>query len=226
MTEETNDNKVVVSGEVTVLDAINLTRWNVTGDYFLIIDLTQAQFTEEDEKYRRCMGMSHSGPVYVGEEKVRKVSALQTLLERLRAGTVILPASVTKKQLNICIKSESIGQIIVPDDCKLFSMKDGSIWNKKGTILIHEQHGAPEFATCECCGRSFLASAGVKTVDGGHICPYCKMTFYNPYGGGGPYIPFGDLYYHEDDPRLAELIAKEGTTMEMFKWNLFIRGKW
>ena len=221
MTIETIDKKIILSGEVSVLDVINFPIWEENGDYHYIVDLSQAVFLEEEEQHRRSMGMGHSGPVYVGETTVIKISALQKLLERLLTGTVILPACVTRKQLNTCIKNRFIGKIIVPDDCRLFSMKDGSIWNKKGTILIHEQHGDPEFVTCEECGCSVLASVCGKTIDGGLVCPDCIMRLTTFSGYCGTYVLHKGLYYKESDPRLIALFAQEGKTMDDYREELY-----
>ena len=212
MTIESSTDRTVISGNVTVKDARSFPGWADNNSFYVTVDLSSGQFEESEEEYRRFYGMSHSGGVY-GPASIKKVYALQILLECLHAGTVILPANVTKKMLNVCIKNSNIGQIIVTEDCRLFSMKDGSIWNKKGTILIHEQYGAPKFVTCEGCGSSVMESVTGKTVDGGFVCPQCFKRFITYYGEYGSYILYNGLYYHEDDPRLKELLAREGKTV-------------
>lgn len=224
MTSETIDNRVVISGEVSVWDAERFPIWKKNGDYYEIVDLSQAHFMEEELSYRRSLGWSHSGPQYYGRTLTKKVSALQTLLENLHAGTVVLPADVTRKLLNVCINSENIGCILVPDECRLFSMKDGNIWNKKGTILIHEQEGTPVFVRCEGCRRSFVATAGGRTVDGGLVCPDCQRRSDFTIGHSGTYIPFEGIYYYHNDPRLFEKLSEAGTDMESYLWTLKVRG--
>lgn len=223
MVTEINDNKVVISGEVSVWDAERFPIWKKNGDYYQVVDLSQAHFMEEEQCYRRSLGWSHSGPMYYGGTLTKKVNALQTLLENLHAGTVVLPADVTRKFLNVCIRSENIGYILVPDDCRLFSMKDGNIWNKKGTILIHEQR-TPVFVKCEGCRRSFIASAGGKTVDGGLVCPDCQRRSDYTIGHTGTYIPFDGLYYYQNDRRLKERLSEAGTDMSSYLWTLHVRG--
>ena len=224
MTSEIIDNRVVISGRVSVWDAERFPIWKKNGDYYEVVDLSQAEFMEEEQWYRRTLGWSHSGPMNYGGMRTKKVNSLKTLLEKLHVGTVILPADITRKMLNVCINNENIGCILVPDDCRLFSMKDGSIWNKKGTRLIHEQKGTPVFVKCEGCRRSFVASAGGKTVDGGLVCPDCQRRSDYTIGHSGTYIPYEGVYYYHNDPRLHEKISEAGTDMASYLWTLKVRG--
>ena len=101
------------------------------------IDFSQAELDEKMEGYIWCCrGYSHSGPV--GEYQ-KKIDAFVEFLEEMSVAVIVLPPSVTRKQLNTCLRKWNVPKIIVSENCKLFSMKDGNIWNKKGTILIYEQ---------------------------------------------------------------------------------------
>ena len=211
---ETIDDKIVVSGEVTVKDARSFPMRAENNNYYVTVDLSQGQFEETEEETHRCYGMSHSGGVY-GTAYMKKVSALDIFLECLHAGTVILPANVKKRQLKICIQNRDIAQILVPEDCRLFSMKDGNIWNKKGTELIHSQGGAPVFVSCEGCGGTVIQSKCGHTVDGGYVCPRCQYTE-TIFGRYGTYVDVWGTFYRKDDPRLKDALAKIGWSLEDF----------
>lgn len=214
MTTTIIDNTIVVSGKLSVWEAERFPQWKENGDYYVAVDLSGVDSVDEEIAYRRSIGMSHCGPIYVGNTLAKTVNTLQIIVEKLHAGTVILPAYVTRKILNTCIRNKDIGVIVVPDDCRLFSMKDGNIWNKKGTILIHEQKETPVFVKCEGCRRLFIASAGGKTVDGGLVCSDCQRNSESFIGHTGTYTLFKGLYYYWNDPRLREIAEKNGVTLK------------
>lgn len=226
MTAETIDNTVVITGDVTVQEAERFPTWKKNGDYYETVDLSQATFSEYEYTCQRGTRLGHSGLTAHGRgTATKRVDTFLTLLDRLHAGTVILPSGVTRKQMNACIKSGTIGRIIVTDDSRLFSMKDGDIWNKKGTLLVHKQDGAPAFVTCEGCRRSFIASAAGKTVDGGLVCPDCQSHSGHIIGTSGRYFPFNGIFYKMGDARLAEQLAEAGTDMESYLWKLRVARK-
>ena len=126
MTAETIDNTVVITGDVTVQEAERFPTWKKNGDYYETVDLSQATFSEYEYTCQRGTRLGHSGLTAHGRgTATKRVDTFLTLLDRLHAGTVILPSGVTRKQMNACIKSGTIGRIIVTDDSRLFSMKDG-----------------------------------------------------------------------------------------------------
>ena len=102
---------------------------------FDVVDVSEATF-EEKEAYV-CLGWSHCGPVY-GRSYMRKLDALMTIINGFNVKKLILPASLTRKQLNAVKRNASVQVVEVPSDAKLFSMKDGHLYNKKGTILMFE----------------------------------------------------------------------------------------
>lgn len=76
-------------------------------------------------------------PVY-GRRYMRKINAFISLVDGLTAMQLILPATLTRKQLNVIKRNNGITGVAVPGDARLFSMKDGHLYNKKGTILMFE----------------------------------------------------------------------------------------
>ena len=165
----------IISGPVSVNEARKVSQWGPGGGFYHTVDLSQGQFGVKEETGYACLGYGHSGPVYFSRKSTKTVDALPVLVDRLFAGTVILPASVTKKQLTACVKNEMVGRFVVPKDCKSFSMKDGSIWNKKGTILIHEQPETADLVKCDLCGRLTLRPYIERTEDGKLACPHCRL---------------------------------------------------
>lgn len=143
---EDQNGAVTLAGLVTVNDAKSFPYRKADGTSYSIVDLSQGEYIEEviEEIRTVCLGYSHSGGVYCDRRVNAKYNSLQVLLEKLSAEVVILPPSVTRKQMNACMRNQRISQIHVTDDCKLFSMKDGNVWNKKGTILIHQQSGSKD----------------------------------------------------------------------------------
>ena len=67
---------------------------------------------------------------------MRRYNALDILIEGTKAKHLVLPASLTRKRLNAVKRNDAIRSISVPDDAKLFSMRNGDLYNKKGTILM------------------------------------------------------------------------------------------
>ena len=42
-----------------------------------------------------------------------------------------------RRHMNRVKNNKSIKEVVVTADCELFSMKDGDVYNKKGTILTY-----------------------------------------------------------------------------------------
>lgn len=102
------------------------------------LDLSQAQWGTDYEQWVNYLGFSHSGPVY-GNSGYREVDVLCRLLENTRAEHIILPDDVARRHVNRIIKNLSIKSVDVSDNCKLFAMKDGDLWNKKLTRIVMEK---------------------------------------------------------------------------------------
>ena len=104
---------------------------------FDILDVSEVEFEVGEKKDHICLGWSHCGPVY-GREYMRKIDSFMDLVDGLTVKRLILPASLTRKQLNAIKRNNGITGVAVPDDARLFSMKDGNVYNRKGTILMFE----------------------------------------------------------------------------------------
>ena len=127
------DDRVIVTGEVD-LDTCKRILWNC----YDVLDLSQATFIIDEEEWHQFLGMSHHGPVY-GNSGWREVDVLKRLLQEVCADKVILPADVARRHMNAIIKNEDIYEVEVTDDCKLFAMKDGNVYNKKLTKLVFQK---------------------------------------------------------------------------------------
>lgn len=127
------DKEVALKGKVTLQSVEQLCNYNLK-----VLDLTQGVFGMEEEEWYQCLGYSHCGPVY-GNSGIREVEVLKRLLESVYADKVILPDDVARRHINAIRRNEDIYYVEVGENCKLFSMKDGQLYNKKGTILIYEQ---------------------------------------------------------------------------------------
>ena len=143
------------------VEQIGLTLWNV-------LDLSQATFSVNRIESTDAI-VSH-GRVMVTRPKV--IDPLLSLLSSVHAVKVVLPANVSRKQLNAAIKNDCIYQIVVTDDCALFSMKDGDVWNKKGTILLYKQQ-EPKYIPCEECGRLTVSTDVIVSAEGKILCREC-----------------------------------------------------
>ncbi len=119
-----------LTGEVT-LNVLNVLNRN---DYDFI-DISEAEFGIDEEKYYVCLGWSHSGPVY-GNSGYRKVEMLRRFLEQINAKTILLPDNVMRRHINSACYNRNIEQLQVTDNCKLFANKDGKLMNKKKTIMV------------------------------------------------------------------------------------------
>ena len=132
------DGRVIVTGEVD-LEVCKRILWNCYG----VLDLSQAMLIIDEEEWHQFLGMSHHGPVY-GSSGWREVDVLKRLLQEVCADKVILPADVARRHMNAAIKNEDIYEVEVPDDCKLFAMKDGDVYNKKLTKLVFQKRNTAE----------------------------------------------------------------------------------
>ena len=119
-----------LTGNVTldVLSVLNRNEHN-------FIDISEAEFGIDQEKWYVCLGWSHSGPVY-GNSGYRKVEMLRRFLEQIKAQTILLPDDVMRRHINSAYYNRSIVQLLVTDNCKLFANQDGKLMNKKKTIEV------------------------------------------------------------------------------------------
>lgn len=99
------------------------------------VDISEAEFGIDYEKWEVCLGWSHSGPVY-GNSGYRKVEMLRRFLEQINAKSILLPDDVMRRHINSAYHNRTIEQLLVTDNCKLFANQDGKLMNKKKTILV------------------------------------------------------------------------------------------
>ena len=99
------------------------------------LDISEATFGYEMERWSTCLGFSHSGPVY-GNSGVREVDTLVRFISSVRVATLVLPDDVMRRHINAAKKNLYIKQLIVRDSCKLFVNQDGKLMNKKKTIVV------------------------------------------------------------------------------------------
>lgn len=124
-------NEIKLVGRIT-----DFTIFNLDGCFFDVVDISEAEFIEEDKEEYVCYGFSHSGPVYGKKKVIRHYDNLALFAERVYPKKIIVPPTLKRRHMNRLISNCSIEQIIVPEDCQLFSMKDGDVYNKKGTTLV------------------------------------------------------------------------------------------
>ena len=125
-----NNKNLKLTGEVTLDVLKELKRYEF--DY---LDITEAEFGIDYEKWEVCLGWSHWGPVY-GNSGYRKVEVLRRFLEKINAKSILLPDDVMRRHINSAYYNRNIKQLLVTDNCKLFANKDGKLMNKKNTITV------------------------------------------------------------------------------------------
>lgn len=189
--------EVAISGQFTSSIVKSLSR-----RHYEVLDLFDATFGSVEEEYSVCLGMSHSGPVY-GRSGVKTVDLLTSLIENIEALEIILPDDVAKRHLNAVSRNKKIYSAKVSETCKLFSMKDGCVYNKKQTILVFTPRPV-EYVECADCGKKVLKDSLVKSGYGTLVCSDCRFKGYEQCFGCG-------AFYHKED-------MKPGTLMD---WVLF-----
>ena len=193
----TPDGTVTMTGVVSINDARDFnSRIRYHDEPFCTVDLSKGRFVEDEkeEVHETFRGFSHSGGEYSERVVKAKCDSLQIVLEELKAGIVILPASAKRKHLNCCIKNKSIVYVVVADNSKLFSMKGDEIWNKKGTILIHQQPKKPMHCKCGDCEKAVSSAFAMKNADNEFVCGKCQEKYINVLG----------VLYMKDDPRFID----------------------
>jgi hypothetical protein len=103
---------------------------------FKVIAISEAEFVEKDIEEQMCLGWSHCGPVYSSRICTRHYDYLEMFVEDIVTDKIILPSYIKRKHMNRIKNNKNIKEVVVADECSLFSMKDGDIYNKKGTILV------------------------------------------------------------------------------------------
>lgn len=99
------------------------------------LDISEADFGIDYEKWEVCLGWSHSGPVY-GNSGWREVEVLRRFLEEIKAKSILLPDNVMRRHINSAYYNKTLKHLLVTENCKLFANLDGKLMNKKKTIEV------------------------------------------------------------------------------------------
>lgn len=102
-----------------------------------VVDISAAEFIEEDREVRIDY-VTPSGPVYGKKTRVQHFDYLEMFVRDIFTEKIILPPNVKRKHINRIKDRDSIREVVVVDECPLFSMKDGDVYNKKGTTLVYK----------------------------------------------------------------------------------------
>lgn len=102
---------------------------------FDVVDISEAEFIEEDKDVR-CDYVTPSGPVYGKKTRVQHFDYLEMFVRDIYTEKIILPPNIKLKHMNRIKERSSIEKVIVHDECPLFSMKDGDVYDRKGTTLV------------------------------------------------------------------------------------------
>ena len=125
-----NKMNLKLTGEIT-LDVLK----DLKRHEFDYLDISEAKFGIDYEKWEVCLGWSHWGPVY-GNSGYRKVEMLRRFLEQINAKNILLPDDVMRRHINSACYNRRIEQLLVTDNCKLFANQDGKLMNKKKTNIV------------------------------------------------------------------------------------------
>ena len=122
--------------ELKLIGEINLNTLAVLVHHdYDFLDISEAGFGIDEEKWSVCLGWSHCGPVY-GNSGWRDVEVLKRFLEEIKAKTILLPDNVQRRHINAARKNHTIKELQVSENCKLFAFEDGKLTNKKKTIIV------------------------------------------------------------------------------------------
>ena len=83
--EKLNNTELKLIGEIDLSTLAKL----ISHD-FDFLDISEAEFGIDEEKWSVCLGWSHCGPVY-GNSGWRDVEVLKRFLEEIKAKTIFLP---------------------------------------------------------------------------------------------------------------------------------------
>ena len=107
----------------------------ITKFRYNILYISNAKMGTEEEEWTIGYGGGHSGPSYI-KKGTRNVDVLNKFLQKVKTNTIILPDNISRRHINTIIKNDNIKKVIVNEDCKLFSMHEGKLYNKKKTKLV------------------------------------------------------------------------------------------
>lgn len=103
---------------------------------YKVVDISEAEFIEEDKEVRLDYIASDGSPMYGTDTRIQHVDYLEMFVRDIYTDKIILPPNVKRKHMNRIKDRDSIKEVVVVDECPLFTMKDGDVYNKKGTTLV------------------------------------------------------------------------------------------
>ena len=103
---------------------------------YKVVDISEAEFIEEDKEVRLDYITPDGCPIYGKKTRMQHFDYLEMFLRDIMTGKIILPSYVKRRHMNRIKDNSSIKKVTVHDECPLFSMKDGDVYNKKGTTLV------------------------------------------------------------------------------------------
>lgn len=128
--EKLDNKELKLIGEIDLSTLAKLIRHD-----FDFLDISEAEFGIDEEKWSVCLGWSHSGPVY-GSSGWRDIEVLKRFLEEIKAKVLLLPDNVQRRHINAAKKNHTIKELQVTENCKLFAFEDSKLMNKKKTIIV------------------------------------------------------------------------------------------
>jgi hypothetical protein len=107
----------------------------LTWHTFSVVDISEADFIEKYKEEWLAVGFSHRGG-YRYRWCKHHYDYLAMFINDVRTQKIILPPNIKRRHMNRIKENSSIKEVVVTDDCQLFTMKDGDVYNKKGTTLV------------------------------------------------------------------------------------------
>lgn len=107
---------------------------------FDVVDISEAEFVESDDEVRLDYVTPDGCPMYGTKTRVQHFDYLEMFVRDILTEKIILPPNVKRKHINRIKNNNSIKEVVVVEDCELFCMKDGNVYNKKGTTLVYKNN--------------------------------------------------------------------------------------
>ena len=134
----TNEYSLDEFDEIKIIGQVS----EVLCDYYLhmsdykVVDISEAEFIEEDKEVRLDYITPDGCPIYGTKTRIQHFDYLEMFVRDIMTKKIILPPTLKRRHMNRIKENSSIKEVVVTDDCQLFTMKDGDVYNKKGTTLV------------------------------------------------------------------------------------------
>lgn len=160
------DREVALVGKVTLEDAavINL-------HVFDVLDISKAVFGVEREEFI-------DGDPFGGSSYTEDVDVRQRVLCNCEAATLILPDDANDEDIVNIRWNKCVHKVVVGENCKLFSMENGNVYDKEWSDIVYEQSEVV-YQTCDDCGKKCMIEGLHETVDGTMVCSACVEENYH-----------------------------------------------